>query len=160
MAKQLYWSIQTGGGSSSPPPGLGCLTQPDSLLVAYISDSAEPGAVLVNPAHSDVLSFSVVRGRRVAVLVCRLVNAAYSSGSGIWELLVEYDDEALQDEERELTHCDICQIECLTCDAQAKIMGGGSSGETDPEWLASLESYLDENTDLDPGDLDDLTPEP
>lgn len=160
MAKQLYWSIQVAGSKqSSPPPGLGCVNTPESLLVAYVSDSSEPDAVLLDTSHVDVLGHSIVRGRRVATLVCKLIGSAFNAATDTWELLIEYADAVLEDAERELGACDICQVECLTCDAQAKLMGGGTTGESDAEWNAGYGDYLTENTDLDPGDLDDLTPE-
>jgi hypothetical protein len=159
MAKQLYWSIQTAGSTqSSPPAGLGCLNTPESLLLAFVSDSADPDGVLLDTSHVDVLNWSLVRGRRVAALVCKLIVAEFNSSNSTWELLIEYDDTALEDEDRELSHCDICQIECLTCDAQAKLAGAGSSGESDPEWNAAYEGYLTEFPELDGGGLDDLTP--
>lgn len=156
MAERLYWSIRTEGGASSPPAGLGCLTTPNALLVAYVSDPGDPDGVLLNPEHVDVLSFSVVRNRRVAVLVCSLVSASYNSATKTWELLIEYNEAALGDSERLLTHCDVCQIECLTCDAQAKIMGGNTTGEQDPQWNSGYGAYLNGNPNLGPGDLDVL----
>lgn len=159
MAKQIYWSIVSAGGSQAfPPPGLGCLNTPESLLLAYISDSADPDGVLLDAAHADVLNTSLVRGRRVATLICKLIVAQFNVPTSTWELLIEYDDTALDDAERELSACDLCQVECLTCEAQAKLTGGGSTGESDAEWNAGYEGYIDEFPTLDPGDLDNLTP--
>lgn len=158
MAKQLYWSIVVAGSSaSSPPPGLGCLDTPQSLLLAYISDSADPDGLLLDVNHVDVLNESVVRDRRVAVLVCKLINAGFNIATSTWELLIEYDETVLEDLERDLTACDICQVECFTCDAQAK-NAGGYTGEVDPAWIQNYDSYLVEEPVLGAGGLPVLDP--
>ncbi len=161
MAKQLYWSIRVaGGGPSLLPPGLRCLDAPESLLVAYVSDSADPDGVLLDTSHADVLNESLVRGRRVATLVCKLVNADWNAATSEWELLVEYDESVLEDGDRDLSACDICQVECLTCDAQAKLAGAATSGESDPAWNAAYGGYLNDNPNLGGGSLPVLDPDP
>lgn len=158
MAERLYWSIKA-GSASSLPPGLGCLTTANASLVAYVSDPEDPDGLLLDFEHDDVLSQSVVGGRRVAVLLCQLISATFNSGTGKWELTIEYDETALEDAERLLTVCDIAQVECFACDTQAKIMGGFKTGEESPEWNSGYGAYLSANGDLDPGGLDDITPE-
>lgn len=158
MAKQLYWRIKTGNDGCNPhlPPGLGCLEVPDSLLLAYVSDSADPDGVLLDASHADVFGDSVVRGRRVAPFVVKLVHASYDLGNQEWNILLEYDESALADPDRELTHCDICQIECLTCDAQAKV-ANGYSGTVSQDWLNDYGNYLTGNPSLGACGLDVLS---
>lgn len=158
MAKQVYWSIRVAGSSSSSPPaGLSCVKTEGALVVAYVSNPDDPDGLLLDSAHADVLQQSVVRGRRVAVLVCTVEGWDFDSATGTWELALSYADAALSNSERELTNCDICQVECLTCDAQAKL-AGGYTGEADPEWIANYDGYLDENPDLGDGGLPVLDP--
>lgn len=124
-------------------------------MVAYVSNPDDPDGLLLEIAHADVLQQSIVRGRRVAVLVCSVEGWDFDSATGTWELALSYDEEALTG--RDLTNCDICQVECLTCDAQAKL-SGGYTGEADPEWVANYDNYLGENSDLGDGGLPVLDP--
>ena len=151
MAEVLF-SITAAGGASSPPAGLACITSENALVVAHVSNPDDPDGVLLDASHVDVLQHSVVRGRRVASLVCEVLGHDYNSLTKRWEIALEYNDAALEDSERLLTPCDICQLECLTCDVQAKL-ASGRTGETDPDWLANLDNYLDENSALDDGGL-------
>lgn len=151
MAEVLF-SITAAGSASSPPAGLACITSEGALVVAHVSNPDDPDGALLDASHVDVLQHSVVRGRRVASLVCEVLGHDYNSLTGRWEIALEYNDAALEDSERLLTPCDICQLECLTCDVQAKI-AGGYTGEASPEWVADYDGYLEDNPDLDDGGL-------
>ena len=157
MAEVLFSIIAAGSTTSSPPAGLRCLGTEGALAVAYVSNPDDPDGVLLDASHADVLQQSVVRGRRVAVLVCTIEGYTFNSANSRWDIALTYDEDALEDSETPLTPCDICQLECLACDVQAKL-AGGYTGEADPEWVANLDGYLEENPDLDDGGLPVLDP--
>ena len=157
MAEVVFSIIVAGSTQSSPPVGLSCLGNEGALALAYVSNPDDPDGVLLESSHADVLQQSVVRGRRVAALVCEIAGYSFNSNTGRWDVAVEYDEDALDNPARQLTPCDICQLECLTCDAQAKV-AGGYTGEANPEWVADLDGYLEENTDLGDGGLPNLDP--
>lgn len=151
MAEVLFSIIVAGSTSSSPPVGLSCLAE-NAVVVAYVSNPDDPDGILLDASHADVLQQSIVQGRRVAVLGCTVAGYDFNSLTHRWDIALTYASDALHDSERVLLPCDICQLECLSCDAQAKLMGG-HTGEADQEWVDNLDNYLDEESALDDGGL-------
>jgi hypothetical protein len=157
MAEVLFSIIAAGSTESSPPAGLACLSTEGARIVAYVSNPDDPDGVLLDITHDDVLQQSVVAGRRVAVLLCTLIAYDFNNVTKRWDIGLTYDADALEDSERALTPCDICQAECFSCDVQAKLnVRYGSTVSQD--WLDDYEAYLIENTELDDGGLSVLDP--
>lgn len=152
MAEVLFSITAAGSTESSPPAGLACLSTEGARIVAYVSNPDDPDGVLLDITHDDVLQQSVVAGRRVAVLLCTLIAYDFNNVTKRWDIGLEYDAAALEDSERVLTPCDICQAECFTCDVQAKL-NARYGGSVDGDWMDNYDGYLDENSDLDDGGL-------
>lgn len=157
MAEVLYSLIAAGSSTSSPPDGFACLSSEGALIAAYVSNPDDPDDVLLDASASDVLQESIVRGRRVAVLVCEVLGYDFNSNTGKWDVALSYATGALIDSERPLLPCDICQIDCLDCKTQAKL-AGGYTGEVDQTWITNYDGYLNENSDLGNGGLPVLDP--
>lgn len=150
MAKQIYWSITVPGcNSSTPPPGLSCAGQCNTLVVLYVQDQSDPSVSLVDTGHPDVVLESSLRTRRVAVVIAKVLNATFLNGK--WTYQFEYDETAFT--ASDLQSCDICQAECLTCEVQSKLKiavtaPGSGSGDT-TTFEEGLATYLEANEDID-----------
>lgn len=157
MAEVLFTITAAGSAQSSPPAGLGCLSTEGARIVAYVSNPDDPDGILLDIEHDDVILQSVVAGRRVAALLCTLLGSEFNSLTKRWDILLEYDADALENSGRVLTSCDICQAECFTCEVQAKLTFR-YSGTVDQDWLDNYDAYLEENTGLGSGGLIDVGP--
>lgn len=155
MAKQAYIALKVEGTTSSIlPPGLECAGEDCITKIAlYLVDESDPTAELLDLDHADVFLTKLYGSRRVSVLIVDLLKATWK-GDCKWEFHVEYDETALLADPPTLNVCDVCQLECLTCEVQAKLTAFSVGGEAEAaEWLQGYEAFLTLYPDLDFGDL-------
>lgn len=125
--KNFDWSILARDVAGNPPCGLECIRQEcnETRMAIVVSNPGNPTADVLVEGHDDVVLVKLARGRKVGVLIGKLLKAQYLNPN--WSLKIEYDETAVVG--GTLLRGHIEEVVCYTAAAQARFTEDGEQGE-------------------------------